>query len=86
MSQLHGQSRQLLVTGFESRHGATEPCTIRVCPATDGETLLEVAMLQALRNKPQPRWPERALSNAFVRNVAKAGRYCDGRSGKHVNN
>ena len=25
------------------------------------------------------RWPDAALSNAFVRNVAKAGRYCDGR-------
>ena len=36
-------------------------------------------MLQALRSKPQARWPERALSNAFVRNVVKAGRYCDGR-------
>ena len=33
-------------------------------------------MLQALRSKPQPRWPERALTNAFVRNVAQAGRYC----------
>ena len=39
-------------------------------------------MLQALRSKPQPRWPERALSNAFVRNVAKSGRYCDGHSGQ----
>ena len=29
-------------------------------------------MLQALRSKPHPRWPERALSNAFVRNVAKS--------------
>ena len=33
-------------------------------------------MLHALRSTPQPRWPERALSNAFVRNVAQAGRYC----------
>ena len=41
-------------------------------------------MLQALRSKPQPRWPERALTNAFVRNVAKAGRYCDGHSGRHA--
>ena len=41
-------------------------------------------MLQALRSKPQPRWPERALSNAFVRNVAKAGRYCDGHSGRRA--
>ena len=24
------------------------------------------------------RWPNIALTNAFVRNVAKAGRYCDG--------
>ena len=36
-------------------------------------------MLQALRSKPQPRWPERALTNAFVGNVAEAGRYSDGR-------
>ena len=42
-------------------------------------------MLQALRSKPQPRWPERALSNAFVRNVAKSGRYCDGYSWYHGN-
>ena len=35
-------------------------------------------MLQALSSKPQPRWPERALSSTFVRKVAKAGRYCDG--------
>ena len=25
------------------------------------------------------RWPENALSIAFVRNIARAGRYCDGR-------
>ncbi len=37
-------------------------------------------MLHALRSTPQPRWPERALSNAFVRNVAQTGRYCDGDS------
>ena len=41
-------------------------------------------MLQAPRSKPQPRWPERALTNAFVRNVAKAGRYCDGHSGRRA--
>ena len=30
------------------------------------------------------RWPEAALSNAFVRNVAKAGRYCDEHSGRRA--
>ena len=42
-------------------------------------------MLQKRRNTPQPRWPERALSPAFVRKVAKAGRYCDGHGEKIVN-
>ena len=30
------------------------------------------------------RWPENALTPAFVRNVAKAGRYCDGRCESRV--
>ena len=44
---------------------------------------LEVVMHRTLVRKRQPqlRWPEAALSNAFVRNVAKAGRHCDGHRG-----
>ena len=42
-------------------------------------------MLQKRRNTPQPRWPQRVLSNAFVRRVAKPGRYCDGHGEKNVN-
>ena len=30
------------------------------------------------KTKPRGRQPEHALTNAFVRNVARAGRYCDG--------
>ena len=41
-------------------------------------------MLQPLSSKPQPRWPERALSSVFVRKVAKPGRYCDGHRGVHA--
>jgi len=41
-------------------------------------------MLQALSSKPQPRWPERALSSTFVRKVAKPGRYCDEHSVRRV--
>ena len=34
--------------------------------------------------KPSGRQPHHALSIAFVRNVAQAGRYCDGRHDKRV--
>ncbi len=33
-----------------------------------------------LKARPREHSPEGALSNAFVRNVAQAGRYCDGDS------
>ena len=34
---------------------------------------------QTLNGNPRGRHPESALTPAFVRNVARAGRYCDGR-------
>ena len=37
------------------------------------------------KRKPRGRHPENALSNAFVRNVARAGRYCDGHSEQQAN-